>query len=554
MTDGLSRTYADLLEGQYDCLDRIVLNAYFRFAHSPRGFRTWWRQLFGSDHTLDQAHLKQGASRFRHRLRSWARANQIPLVRCQSKQAKHELAEAYLQTTPVPEGIFLVLESRAPAPVWEVLKGGHIRRQRPYPFVTHFSFHILDPDWGHLTIKISSHPPFPAQIILNGHNYLARQALQQNVSVVQQGNCFVQVPPGPELVQLSQTFLAEVFVQRLTAVCDRWIYSCIEHAITAEDRRRTRFRYDYSTYQLEYSRNLLFQSGAQMAQVAEALFDRNRARMDVPRLKTIFGKKNRPHHRKRKPPVWQVTAGKPPYDLSVFKIYCGKLAVKIYTKGERVLRIEAMAINTRDLKCGRSIERFAKTTQAVKAILERFLEILVGLDHCFVTTQRMEQLSLPARVGRTQVGGIDLGHPRMSRVAKALVALTAVRPDFTASDLARQVQRQAGRTLIPYSARQAAYDLQKFCAKGLVQHEPGDHRYRTTPEGLRLTTGLLILRERVLHPVLSALEHTPSLPVPSFGEALSVDMLYQQLRFTMAELLVRLGFSTPIHNSLEIAA
>src|SRR3954451_21845021 len=119
MTDGLSRTYADLLEREYDCLDRIVLNAYFRFAHSPGGFRVWWRQLWGSEQKLDQAHLKQVASRFRHRLRAWARAKQIPLVRCRSRQAKHELAEVYRQTSPVQEGIFLILEGRAPAPVWE---------------------------------------------------------------------------------------------------------------------------------------------------------------------------------------------------------------------------------------------------------------------------------------------------------------------------------------------------------------------------------------------------------------------------------------------------
>ena len=37
------------------------------------------------------------------------------------------------------------------------------------PYFNHYSFHILDPDWGHLTIKISGHPPFPAQVILNGH-------------------------------------------------------------------------------------------------------------------------------------------------------------------------------------------------------------------------------------------------------------------------------------------------------------------------------------------------------------------------------------------------
>jgi hypothetical protein len=37
MPDGLSRMYASLVDGAYDCVDRIVLNAYFRFAQSPAG-------------------------------------------------------------------------------------------------------------------------------------------------------------------------------------------------------------------------------------------------------------------------------------------------------------------------------------------------------------------------------------------------------------------------------------------------------------------------------------------------------------------------------------
>jgi hypothetical protein len=41
------------------------------------------------------------------------------------------------------------------------------------PYVNHYSFHILDAEWGHITIKISGHPPFPAQIMLNGHEYVA---------------------------------------------------------------------------------------------------------------------------------------------------------------------------------------------------------------------------------------------------------------------------------------------------------------------------------------------------------------------------------------------
>ena len=70
MTDGLSHTYADLLNGQYDCLDRIVLNGYHRLAHNPGGFRLWWRQLHGSLAPLDNARLRHMAGQFRRLLRA----------------------------------------------------------------------------------------------------------------------------------------------------------------------------------------------------------------------------------------------------------------------------------------------------------------------------------------------------------------------------------------------------------------------------------------------------------------------------------------------------
>ncbi len=58
MSEGLSEQYGDFLDGTYDCVDRIVLNAYFPLGHNPGGFRHWWRQLHdGSDAQLDNAHL-----------------------------------------------------------------------------------------------------------------------------------------------------------------------------------------------------------------------------------------------------------------------------------------------------------------------------------------------------------------------------------------------------------------------------------------------------------------------------------------------------------------
>ena len=81
-----------------------------------------------------------------------------------------------LAKTQIKQGLFLLLVGRAQAPVWDIRANHHIEPKRPMPYVNHYSFHILDAEWGHITIKISGHPPFPAQVILNGHEYVACQA------------------------------------------------------------------------------------------------------------------------------------------------------------------------------------------------------------------------------------------------------------------------------------------------------------------------------------------------------------------------------------------
>jgi hypothetical protein len=56
MADELSAPYAHLLDGTYDCVDRIVLNAYHSLCYSAGGFRLWWRSLMGgSEEQLDSA-------------------------------------------------------------------------------------------------------------------------------------------------------------------------------------------------------------------------------------------------------------------------------------------------------------------------------------------------------------------------------------------------------------------------------------------------------------------------------------------------------------------
>jgi hypothetical protein len=158
MPDELSTLYSDLLEGSYDCVDRIILNAYFPRGINGGGMRCWWRTLHGSDEGLDNAHLMRIAGRFSRRLRAWAKDNHVPVEDCPPGDRKHEIAQEYLATHEARNGLFLILVSRSPALVWDVQmsgtgKIGNIKKKEPRPYVNHYHFHILDPEWGHITIK-----------------------------------------------------------------------------------------------------------------------------------------------------------------------------------------------------------------------------------------------------------------------------------------------------------------------------------------------------------------------------------------------------------------
>jgi len=114
--DNLSQTYAELLDGVYDCPDRIVLNAYFRKGCSPGGFRLWWRDLHGSDENLDNAHLMRMAGRFSRRVRAYGKKHGIAVIDCKKGVRKHQIAQEYLPQDAKFTGLFLVLIARASAP------------------------------------------------------------------------------------------------------------------------------------------------------------------------------------------------------------------------------------------------------------------------------------------------------------------------------------------------------------------------------------------------------------------------------------------------------
>ena len=544
-SDGFSARYGDLLSGSYDCVDRVVLNAYFSLGHNPGGFRTWWRRLHGDDEQLDNAHLMRMAGRFARRVRASARAHGIPVIDCGRGERKHQIAEDYLAEHDVDRGVFLILVARAVAPVWEVTRTGtgkiaNLAKKRA--FVNHYSFHIWDPEWGHLTIKMSGHPPFGAQIILNGHEYVAAAAQAAGIAFGKQGNCFTRITDPAGLAQIADTLSQPATIGRLAQVCDRWIYTaCLCFGLDLDEQQRTGFRYGYSVYQAEYSRNLLFRVGAQMDQVFDRVVDRTRSRLDVPILRTLFGAKQRPARTGSPDLSLQLAAviETPRYDLTLFKLHFGNLTLKAYTKGEHVLRFEAIVHNTRQLGCGRVLDNFPTIIGRLAGMVDRFTTTLDCVDVTYIGDGLLDQLPAPTQLGATRVGGIDLNKPRIRTALAAVLALSPAAEGFTVSDLTAKVHTMTGNTA--YTIRQAAYDLRKLRGKQLVAKPGRTRRYHLDPPTAGTIAALLTLREHVIGPILAGVRSPRRGRKPATWT--QIDRDYETLRTDMQALFQHLGIT-----------
>jgi hypothetical protein len=545
--DELTERYGDLLAGSYDCVDRIVLNAYFSLGHNPGGFRVWWRRWHeGSDEELDNAHLMRMAGRFARRVRAWANAHQIPVIDCRRGERKHQLAGEYLASHSVGPGVFLIVVARASAAVWEVTRsssGVIVNLAKKMAFVNHYSFHIMDPQWGHVTIKMSGHPPFAAQVILNGHEYVAAQASAAGIGFTKQGNCFTAVADPAGLAQVADTLSQPATIGRLSQVCDRWIYSaCLCFGLDLDEQARSGFRYEYSVYQAEYSRNLVFKVGTQMEKVFDRIVDRTRSRLDLPTLRTLFGAQHRPGRNGSSELSLQLAAmiETPRYDLTLFKVHFGLLTLKAYTKGEHVLRFEAITHNTKQLRCGRILEKFPEITHRLAGMVERFTTALDCVDVGFLPDGTLDELPLPTRRGATRIGGVDLNKPRIRSTLAAVLALAAAPGGFTVTDLTAKVHAMTGQT--NYTTRQAAYDLRKLRGKDLLTKPGRSRRYHLPPQPARTITALLTLREQVIAPILAGVRSPHLGRKPNTWTPLDRD--YETLRINMQTLFHDLGITT----------
>jgi hypothetical protein len=313
---------------------------------------------------------------------------------------------------------------------------------------------------------------------------------------------------------------------------------------SGHEQQRSGFRYQYSCYQLEYSRNLLFARGTVLEEVYQGLIDRTRRALDVPTLKTIFGRKRRPHKLRKggdaAPPMARVL-DESKYDLTVFKVHFGRLTLKIYDKGGRVLRIEVIVHSVAALRCGKSLEKLSIVLAKLQRMVIDFLNVVHAAHISTLDAGALDALPQPTHRGTQRLAGVDIQKPRMRAVIEAVLTLAPKPGGFTTEDLADKTRPLLAPGQPTYTPRHAAYDLRKLRGKALVERVGMTHRYQPQTPAIRTLAALLILREKVIKPVLAgAGKPKPGRPPKKIHP---LDVHYENLHREMRRTFETLGLA-----------
>jgi hypothetical protein len=115
---------------------------------------------------------------------------------------------------------------------------------------------------------------------------------------------------------------------------------------------------------------------------------------------------------------WEVAVERPVYDLTIFKLHCGKLTSTVIHACFASRRWSTTLNSWTEALTGKVPSLVSK----LKAILERFQQALSCIDQCFIADQTLEQ----------------------RWVAEAVLALSPSPAGFSATELACQVRNLGG--------------------------------------------------------------------------------------------------------------
>jgi hypothetical protein len=263
--------------------------------------------------------------------------------------AKEEQARAIAVQDGITEGLICVFATVEPCRTFGIRRNAathHLELVRQKRQCLHFYFYYLDAEFGFMHVRLESWFPFEIQIYINGHEWLAHQLDQRQITYQRHDN---------KLTQISDPKTAETLCEKLAR--RKWprVLNAFARRVNPhlETIRHAGFKgYYWVVDQGEYATDVLFRDRTALEALFPALIELAMTAFSAEDVLRFLGRK--PHGNfqgevttdlKRRPEGWRV---KHTMKCNSLKMYDDLLA--------QVLRVETTFNNPREFRTLRVIE------------------------------------------------------------------------------------------------------------------------------------------------------------------------------------------------------
>lgn len=501
------RKHEDRIHSVLSCFDRMLFRGYLPIMSG------WAMAQFLNSLELNCGNLKpfllQNAERVKDHAVAMSQKYKRPFEYLRSNIRKEEKARQLAERDGITEGLVCVFS------ILEACRTFSFRFTTGRPYVQsasrkclHFYYYFMDRDFGLIHVRIQSWFPMQMQVYLNGHEWLARKLVANQVRFTRLDNVFLGIEDPTRAQKFADRF------QRL-----RWPKILNKYARRVNPQMQDilhPFQYYWVAAQSEYSTDILFKSRQDLCELYPQLLSHSTLCFGAKEVMNFLGRKLNGNFQ-----------GEIVSDLS--SLVCHRIGgsrikhrvkenwLKMYDKAGLVLRVETVINNPEEFRVRKRVTRKGKSqmewVDMRKGVAwlfryrevslmanSRYLDALAVVDDPTNAKRDLDRITTRKKdaAGRGCSGFNPLAHPDVELFQAVMDGEHCLR-GFTNRDIRTKLQSTQHLRCDGQDRKKAGSKVtrifRRFHAHGLIAKLPRTRRWRVTLYGRRVMGTALYLRE-----------------------------------------------------------
>lgn len=532
--DTFTKLFGSLVSFVYHCFDRIVILGYLPLLTRPENIVHFFRDVHQVGPITKEV-LRQRTDDYTRWVDAFARNHNIPIEWAGKGVRKEDYVRPRLRQMERSGrfGVYFILKSMEVGPSFRISEPKYPTNDPNYRIIasqksryTHLYFYIRDEVVGPMVLCVGTFLPFRISYWLNGHSFIERELLRENIQFRKDDNAFLSTAAPEALQAAADRLSAEIIRKRL----DYWTL-IVGPKFSKKDRDAINLSRHYSIQQVEYCRNLIFRRNFPIHKLFERSCDMGLLRLVPDKITEIFG--FRVH--KRLAGKLQTVLEKIDHGHHVLRA-CAKNAVfRMYEKYATFLRLEALSNNLKDFGLRKSLDNLPTIRTTLAAVTDRFAAFEAEALNVHIDFPLFQRLALPIVMGRTKVPGIKIHDTRMVRLMEVLLHAGTKIGGWRTAEIREAILATFSLDPAGYSLNQVRYDLRKLRAHGLIERDGKRYAYRLTDKGNKVALLFVLFHKRVCGPLANSLFNRP--PESAVPPASRIEAAYRRADKSIEQVL-----------------